>query len=916
MTDIRMMKCRTQKVVTLTLSPLTAFLLVFFLVCNISAVELNIKPNADATQLEFKGKAFWDYWLDKKGNSLEMKIDKIPEKEYAKLLNYSDKYIKKIEIISELDKQLHLKIHLTSESVESFAYQMEAPSRLLIDFYVDQVKEVKKKKVAKKAKSSSKKQAKRIPASDTPIEVSPSQKEEVKENKEPKILGLFDGADTNYERLSLKEYEIHRDALIASQQKVFVDFPFILTKNNFIQDLEENLPIYKIEEGKTKENKQARLLLTIFNNKRYALFLTSLKVFRESFSNSKYTHMLRYMEADSHYHLWKELNEHASFVKAMALYKKLLEDYPKSPLYNRTRMLIAYGQLQKNNYVVALQEFLSIKTNEKNFPFKDEIEISIGDSYLALNKFEDSIKAYRNVASISENDSVRKKAEYKVADVYAKRKEYEKTIQTYNDVIKKYPETAKEMENAYFNLGETYFRIKDYRKAHDYFLTYLKSFPLKKSGAYALHRIGEILDIMTLNKEKIRGAFLENTFRFPKTPGAFLSEMRIKLSRAPEMKEKELADTVNEIDQFLKNNYDLKLLDHYITSYLEEAYFNRGDYDKSWDLLQTYYKNHITSPTIPFYREKIARNITARIGKKLNEEEYIEALRIYGKNKDLWLKDQDRFDLKYNLAKTFEKTTAYKMSANLYREVLNKLYSIEGTEEQRKRELFEHIPSKEAVQLRLAKVYFEEKDYEKSLEYIRLSKDDRELSKDEVYEKNALIADISIQRGNYKAAREHLNYLVKSWKSLPQKVVSPYLKLADISLRQGNAKDAHEIYDQMIHFYKDSKSIDESIYAKVLEKKSQIYIEDKNTDLAIKTLEDLMQVNTDYPFYNARYKLGKLYYEKGNLAKAEEYWKPLSQTEEGKMWYQLGQEKLQEAKWNDSYDKYIERLPAGKIRSE
>jgi len=892
------------RVVRLTILLLIGFAFNFGMVSKALALNLSIGKKSDATQVEFQGKAFWDYWLEQKEAKLYFKIDPLPQKQLQKLKDYKDDLVTKVEVVSEDDKQIELRFHLKDSQVETFAYQMESPSRLLIDIYRNPNAKKVKKKTAKK------KVAKRKPASEMPILVEEQEKPaKIPEPKE--IPGIFDGADPNYERFSIKDYEVHQDALIASRQKVFVPFPFILTKDNFIQDLEKHSPIYKIKKENTKQNQEARLLLTIFNNQRYASFLEALEVFRAKHPDTKWQHMLRFMEADAHYKLWKETDSHPAFVQAMALYKKLLEDYPKSPLYQRTRMLIAYGQLQKNNYVAALQEFLSIREDMGKFEFSDEINISIGDSLLALNKFDDAIKNYQKVIDESENEYSQYKAKFKIADVYAKQKQYEKTISHIESIIKENPEAAKKYPNSVYNIAESQFRLKEYRKAHENYLQFLKNFPMNDHGAFALHRVGELLDILTLEKDKIRGAFLENTFRFPKTPGAFLSDLRIKMRRAPEMKAKEMEMLAKEIKDFLNENVNIDGLDHYITSYMEEAYYQRGDLQKSWDILQRYYKKNITSPTIPFYKKRIARNLTRQIENAVTNGQPIQALRIYGKNKDLWLKEQDRMDLKYYLGRTFEKTTAYKDANKTYMDLLNNLFAIEGTEEERKRQLFEHIPSKESVMLRIAQVNYQQKDYEKAIEYLNLIKDDGKLEKDEIYERSALTADISIQRGNYKLAEKHLNFLVNKWKFLPQRVAAPYTKLAEVYKRRGQLDKAHEIYDRMIYHYKDSQSINIDTYTNVLEKKAMAYLDNNQDDKAVPVLKDLLSAGPKDKHLNSRYKLGQIYFNQGNLAKAEEFWAPLQNIDEGKVWYNLAQEKLQEAKWKDNYEKYIERLPAG-----
>ena len=180
------------RVVRLTILLLIGFAFNFGMVSKALALNLSIGKKSDATQVEFQGKAFWDYWLEQKEAKLYFKIDPLPQKQLQKLKDYKDDLVTKVEVVSEDDKQIELRFHLKDSQVETFAYQMESPSRLLIDIYRNPNAKKVKKKTAKK------KVAKRKPASEMPILVEEQEKPaKIPEPKE--IPGIFDGADPNYE---------------------------------------------------------------------------------------------------------------------------------------------------------------------------------------------------------------------------------------------------------------------------------------------------------------------------------------------------------------------------------------------------------------------------------------------------------------------------------------------------------------------------------------------------------------------------------------------------------------------------------------------------------------------------------------------------------------------------------------------
>lgn len=58
-----------------------------------------------------------------------------------------------------------------------------------------------------------------------------------------------------------------------------------------------------------------------------------------------------------------------------------------------------------------------------------------------------------------------------------------------------------------------------------------------------------------------------------------------------------------------------------------------------------------------------------------------------------------------------------------------------------------------------------------------------------------------------------------------------------------------------------------------------------------------------------RYKLGEIYFNKGDLAKAAKTWSEFK-GDKSTFWQNLAQEKLKDAQWVDGYKKYIKRIPA------
>ncbi|MCB0347570.1 MAG: tetratricopeptide repeat protein [Bdellovibrionales bacterium] len=875
------------------------------------ALSAQLKSSADGSQIEFQGRALWEYFLDRKEKRLDLRIDDISPEVTSNILTWKDEFIDKVEVKQKTDQYVEFIIYLKDDSIQAFDYQMESPSRLLIDLYKDKKEEkvvevLPPKKVVAKAK---KPKEARKPASEIPIAIDAPAAP--KDNNQ-EFRGLKDGADPNYERFAILNFEISKRAQIAAQKNVFIPFPYLITETSFIKEIEDTAPVYEIAEHEGAEAERVKLLQTVFNNKRYALFLTGLEAFRKELPNTKYQHLLRFMEADAHYNMWKETNENGSYIKAITLYKKLLEDYPKSPLYERTRLLIAYATLAKKNYVAALQEFLSIQADIPNNRFKEEVLVSIGDCLLGLNKFEDAISTYTKVMEGEGALQTKYKSALKIGDVLAKQKNYDATIDTYKKMLDRFPASINDAPNAHYNIAESLFRQGKYLDAHKYYIEFLKRYPMHQHGGYALNRVGEILEIMTENTAKIKGAYLENTFRYNNTDGAFVSKLRIDSKNIPDMKESEIADLRERVNAF-NAKQDSPDFQHLTTALTEEGLFKRGDLKDSLEILQSFYKDNTTSPYLPFYRSKIARNLTEQIHQDLNNKKYLEALRLYGSNKAIWLRDADRFDLTLYVAETLEKTSALEQAAKMYRDLVGKLQAIQGTEEEQKREVLENLPKLQVVNLRMGSTYYELKEFERSLQHLNMIENTDALSEDENMERIGLLANVAIEKAEYEIAEGYLNQIIKTTKALPEVVTKPYFKLAKIFREQKQDQDAIRILDKVVNFYEDSKSITDEQYISALSQKAEILLKQGKKEDASKYYQDLVNnFETGSEITSARYTLGNLFFEKGDLAKAEEVWMPLQTADNGEIWYKLAKEKLDEARWTDSYKKYLERMPASR----
>src|SRR5690606_37308222 len=101
----------------------------------------------------------------------------------------------------------------------------DQPKRMIVDFFKADKKKAKAKNEKKLQTKLPAKKAKRSPASDIPIGVPKSDANAGSDIK--KAAGVFDGADPDYERFNIKDYEINEAAIIASRRNLYIKFPML-----------------------------------------------------------------------------------------------------------------------------------------------------------------------------------------------------------------------------------------------------------------------------------------------------------------------------------------------------------------------------------------------------------------------------------------------------------------------------------------------------------------------------------------------------------------------------------------------------------------------------------------------------------------------------------------------------------------
>jgi tetratricopeptide (TPR) repeat protein len=906
-------------------------------------VKAKISRVGDATHLEFEGSTEWNYELQKVNDS-EVKII-VPAIEGASILElqaWTCPYIKSIAVNTNApDGRNEINIQLADKNVESFDYQTDSPANLIFDFY-KQIEEINPEKKLEKIVSNVKAGAKqdatvtnrklpekkytddykrvaRKPAGDELLSISPQNGNAVSKLKKEDPLseirfsqGVYDAADPNYNRFRLKNYQISENSIIASRQNIYLQFPNLTIKTNRFNELMNDVPDYEILPTEEAENKEARLLYTLYKNDRLASFLETYSYFIKKYPASKYSEIVRNLYAEVNIRLYRRDKKPFNYDEFVSQYKYLNVTYPDSALTERNSFLVAYAYLDKGLATDALREIQFIK---KKYPKSEEMEnlnFAAAESLFQLKQNKGALEIYKTMATDDSIDRIYSvEAHFREADVYYQNKDFKQAQKLYKAAQQKFPSYILKYPNAQYNIAESEFWMGNYQSSLDSYIEFLKNFPTHDYGGFTLTRIGELLQILGANQSQSIGAFLEAYFRFPSSQGTDVARIRMLAQGLKSMKEREAKRALDEIDSLTQKS-TLNRFQEFATLMKGEGLAKRGQFQDSLELLVSYFQKHPTTSNLPVFKGRILRNISDILKDTLQKDDNIGVLDFYGKYSGTWLKNANRIDVEYFRAQAYEKSNVLKEAELIYKSILTQLTSIQNKDEYKERLVNEHLPTLDQLNLRLAQIASLERRDQDAFQYLSKIKADS-FNEEEETEKTLLSANVYEHLGNVKNAISQLEKLLAEKKFLsPENKYLPatYLKVAQLAFSEKNYDKTEKYLNLLDQQNTKNTSLSDDIKAYSLELRAD-WLNAKGEKLAAveKYTQLLDTFESKRMLSSIRFKTGKILFDEGDLKGAEKIWSSL-QGKTGEYYKKLAQEKLAQAEWQDNYKKYIQRIPA------
>ena len=876
---------------------------------------------------ELAGQKNWDYDVrrinDKNQSKVLLSIKSTDQTAIQQITTAQNPFVKSIQVKPVDDGKTLIEFTLKGSDVESFDYLTDQPSKLIIDFYQADSVESDLQEPSKPKKELAKAELKKVVAKS-------ARKNNMKSDRQPADVdilridepggietsvisksGLYDGGDAQFSRFSMRENEYKEEAVIRSQSNYYLKFPILESDFSFWQKMKATPPLYEFSVQNNEENKQARLLKTLFDKKRLFVFLKTADWFKSKYPESKYLEIVAFMTADALADLSKEEKAGDFYEQSQAAYMTALNKYPESSLAERTSLLVGMMAIEKADYMSAIR---LLSTHAENGKYQNKIskqyaKLALAYSFSKLNRVDDALKTLDQIEKESKDPLALATAAVYRGDFFFHSKKYGQAIKAYEQAIKNHPIVSNLFPSAFFNKMEAQFWTKNYRESHQTALDFTKAFPAHEFAPFALTRLGELLEIVGADQSKSVGAFLETHFRYGDNPKTIVARLHLLSTRMKSMKKDELDETLKKMDTLAEKS-ELENIDQFKTAMLADGFARREDYGRAIEILSAFFQQNPTRADSKQVTQRIVRNVNDALKNLADKKDYKGLLKTYKNYADSWLKGQTRIDTDYLLGLAYESAGANGVAVEKFTKTLDRLTQLKGSPLEKEVRVNEYLPTTDGVNLKIALNQNENKNFQVAYQALEKIKNPLQLSEEEQIQRIILASKLYEQKGDTETSIRYLTELVRLWKGSAELALPVYVRLAEMQAKQNSVSDAITTYKKSLEIVLKQEKPDGRLLKEIDRAYLALLIKQSQPEEAGTMLSQLIQkFDPIEKMSEEKYQLGLLQFKKGELKKAGQTWETIAENDSD-IWKKLAKEKLQQANWDDSFKKHIKRIPA------
>lgn len=892
------------------------------------AEDFEINHLNEVTHLEIPNITPADYVLKKSKEKIELTVEGLSTSAHQKLTSYSDRFIRKIEITksSSLSKDI-VTFYLTDSNLELFDYLTDSPSTLSMDVFVkDDINEVdaefemtqklKKKPTSKpndlattleKLKSTTRGPASAefiksighvtITGDTTDVKkqvMNEAEKVQKKKEANKDLLRIMRLAKQDLDdilRFDTDKINFTKDSLIEGRNRIYLKYPVLLSQQNYIGDILEKNIRYEFKTSNDIATQDFLKIRKLYTAGDYKNFLKAQKIFLKKNPKSKYEEMVYHMEAEAYLALYKQENEKTFFDKSLKIYDSLLAKYPQSPVAERTLLLVAYLRLNNKSYFEAARNLKTYINNYPKSPLRENIEITLAQSLVRLHEYKDARAIYYNLFKSKASD-VKANAYFEYGDVFFEEKDYEGAIKAYENALSMFPAEDKLHENIYFNLGETHFLVGNYKQSLNYLRKFISQHPQHDYASYAWTRMGEIFEMSEVDNKVWKGYFNEGHFRFQNKLGGAVAKINLLYHQALSSPDNKFTYIIDQITAY-NNQIPLPQANEYISFKVSDAFFGKGNYTKSVQILIDHFKTGDVPYHVDKFHRRIGRGLAGQLRKNVADNKITDGFRLFDETDPLWFKKSERFDFSFYKAELFRLAHLCSKANVQYDKYLTDYAAVKNKEELDRSQRLPYLPE---VYLRKGQCLHSLAQYGTANETI---------SKIDVGGLTPSLRDeYHFLKAQLLAKNDKLEEALQNLQELSKPNLEAVLMQVELMSNSGKVESAIEWIDKYI----EKNSVSENDRFSALRKKLSLlenHNEKKYSEFLVRFYAEFKDKKFD--FDREKYLLYKKLIDQNKTKEAEDV---LSRISASSYWAKLAQETKANGTWSQKYQKYVDRIPA------
>lgn len=518
--------------------------------------------------------------------------------------------------------------------------------------------------------------------------------------------------------------------------------------------------------------------------------------------------------------------------------KKLIDDYPNSENYGSALYWIGESYTAENNLNEAVNFFKDAISSKRNNTFIDYTIYALANTYEQIGDYKNAVTYYDELLTYYRQSPLVSSAQIRIGICYFKLGDYDSSILELNS-----PEIAElpvdKQSEALYLLGNSYYRVSEYEKAINTYLSLIKKYPdnkiireVKYSLAWSFfqqkkyNEAFHIFDELSTDEDSIA----INSFYWKGEVKRYLG----------------FNDDALEIFQNFINTFPENKMNSLVKYQMGLIYYNNKNYN-----LANQYLSQATN-TLDVSVKTKAFTLLGEL--ELNKNNFPLALKYF---QTVTVYNDNEVDNQLKLrALLGQGISLYYL--NDYDKSISILNSLIESNPN-----FEH----NKVYFYLAESYFAKSNFSKALEYYnKISTDDKLLDNLSIYGKAYCYFNLQ----DYANASFHFQNFVDKY-YYDDKIVEAKIRLADSYFADKKLNEAIKLYQELLQQRGKVQNKDYINYQYAL-----ALFRNNNPSRAIEELSNIIQNYSNSPYYsNALYLIGWIHFQQGNFEAAIENYRNL-----------------------------------------